>query len=138
MIKLTQKKIREIYQELDCGMKCFYNPEKDEIVSLPNFDNNPYAEKEMWLDTIAEIKKNHKKYIGFNQMPPEKSFEIMEDFTETIGNKWLRKNLSGVFNEKNPFRNFKFLIDNSAEYRQKWFDYKEKKYCKWIESQLKK
>jgi hypothetical protein len=28
------------------------------------------------------------------------------------------------------------VIDNSGEYRQKWFDFKEQESCKWIENQI--
>jgi hypothetical protein len=39
MITLTKEKIREIYQELDCGMRCFYNPDTNEIKSWPDPDS---------------------------------------------------------------------------------------------------
>jgi len=136
MVSLTKEQIRSIYQELDCGMKCFYNAEKDEIISLPDFENNPFAERDMWNDLINEINVNSSKYTEFKKLPSGKLFELMQDFTESFGNAWLNEHLNEVLNINKPYRNFKFLIDNSTEFRLKWFDYKEQKYCQWIEEQI--
>lgn len=136
MIKLTKNKIREIYQDLDSGMRCFYNPETDELKSLPDFDSNPYADEEMWQDVSEEIDSNFDKYIVFDKLPTREYFQIMADFIDTVVDKKVQGRLINALNKSKPFRNFKYEIDNSGEYRQKWFDFKEQEYCKWIETQI--
>ena len=136
MIKLTKNRIREIYQDLDCGMICFYNPESDEIKSLPDFDSNPYADKDMWQDVFDEIDTNFDKFIEFDKLPTREYFQLMTDFIDTVDNKKTQDRLTNALNKSKPFQNFKHEIDNSGEYRQKWFDFKEQEYCKWIDNQI--
>ncbi len=33
----TQNIIKEIAQELDCGIDCYYNPKANELITIPNF-----------------------------------------------------------------------------------------------------
>ena len=60
----------------------------------------------------------------------------MADFTETVDNQKLRDKLVNSLNKSKPFRNFKWQIDNSGEYRQKWFDYKKLRYIKSVKEQI--
>ncbi len=137
MIKLNKNQINEIYQDLDCGMRCFYNPESGEIKSLPDFDSNPYADEEMWQDISDEINSNFEKYIEFHNLPTREHFQMIADFISTVDDKIIQSRLSNALTKVKPFRNFKFEIDNSGKYRQEWFDFKEQTYCDWINAQIK-
>ena len=39
MINLTKDQIKEIAEQLDCGMRCYINKETGEIKTTPDFDN---------------------------------------------------------------------------------------------------
>ncbi len=39
MIKLTKDQIKEIAEELDCGMRCYINKETGEIKTVLNFES---------------------------------------------------------------------------------------------------
>ena len=136
MIKITDNKINEIYQDLDCGMICYYNPLTEEIKSHPDFDSNIFAEEEMWEDVVNEIDVNRDKYIRFEPMATNEYFKMMEGFIDSIDNLRLKERLINALNKPKPFRNFKYEIDNSGDYRQRWFDYKEQKYCELIKYQI--
>lgn len=136
MIIVTDKKINEIYQDLDCGMICYYNPLTEEIKSLPDFNSNIFAEEEMWKDVLIEIDANRDKFIRFEPMESNEFFRMMEGFIDSIDNLRLKERLIHALNGRNPFRNFKYEIDNSGEYRQIWFDYKEQTYCELIKDQI--
>jgi hypothetical protein len=60
----------------------------------------------------------------------------MADFIDTVTDKKVQDRLIKALNKSKPFRNFKYEIDNSGEYRQKWFNFKEQEYCKWIDNQI--
>ena len=136
MLRLTKEQINKIYQELDCGLLCFYNPENGEIKSLPDFDSNPYAEEEMWEEEIKEIESNLDKYIEFEKMSSRDSFRMMEDFVDEVKDEKIQDLLADGLSRPKPFHNFKFIIDNAGEYRDKWFEFKEKRTCEWIEQQI--
>ena len=57
----------------------------------------------------------------------------MEEFIDTVDDEQLKQKLIYALNRNKPFRNFKYEIDYSDEYRQRWFDFKNRKYFEWVE-----
>ncbi len=135
-MKLTEKQIEEIADNLDCGMRCFYNFKTGEIKTLLNFDNWIGADEEPWEEESKEIDENWDDYFEFTGFEAHESFRIMVDFAERIDDTKLRDQLINALNRPKPFRNFKWQIDNSGEYRQQWFDYKKMRYVQWVKEQI--
>ncbi len=136
MIKLTEQEIKEIASNLDCGMRCFYNKRTGEIKSILNFDSWIGADEEPWEEDLKELDENWSDYIEFENFISRDSFELMVDFAESVDNVNLRERLINSLNKSKPFRNFKWQIDNSGDYRQKWFDFKNNRYIEWVKYQL--
>lgn len=135
-MKLTEEQIKDIAEELDCGMRCFYNLKTGEIKTILNFDNWLGADEEPWEDEIKEIEENWMDLFEFEEMDSRESFSVMADFAESIENAQLREKLINALNRPKPYRNFKWVIDNSGEYRQQWFDYKKSRYIEWVKDQI--
>jgi len=136
MINLTKDQIKEIADQLDCGMRCYVNKETGNIKSIPDFDNWFSDDLEPWSDLINELEENRDKYIEIEKMESHESFEIMADFAENVDSKELKNSLINALNKKHPFRNFKWVVDNSGLYRQKWFDFKNQRNIEWVENKL--
>jgi hypothetical protein len=132
MIKLTDEQIKNIAEELECGMRCYYHNETSEIKSILDFDKNPGADPECWEEDLNEIEEHYDDYIEFEGMESHESFKIMEDFATWIDDLGLKSALFGALSRKHPFRNFKNIIDNSGPYRQEWFDFKSQRYIEWV------
>jgi hypothetical protein len=64
------------------------------------------------------------------------AFKIMEEFVKTVDNNELSEKLLGALDNKQPFKNYKLLIERSEEYRQKWFDFRSKEYKIWVRNYL--
>ena len=63
----------------------------------------------------------------------------MADFTEQLDdNSELKRQLIAALNKKKPFREFKFVIDNSGVYRQQWFNFKNERLKQWVNDKFKK
>jgi len=135
-MKLTEKQIEEIADNLDCGMRCFYNHKTHEIKTLLNFDSWIGADTEPWEEDSKEIDANWDNYIEFTGFETHESFQIMADFAESIEDRSLRDKLTSVLNRPKPFQNFKWQIDNSGEYRQQWFDFKKMRYIQSVKEQI--
>jgi Xaa-Pro aminopeptidase len=135
MIKLTKDQIKELADQLDCGNKCYINKETGIIIFTPDFDSG-YADEELWEDDINELEENWDKYIEIDRMESHESFEIMADFAENVDSRELRDSLINALNKKHPFQNFKWVVDNSGPYRQKWFDFKNQRLIDWVNDQL--
>lgn len=90
-----------------------------------------------WKKSLAGYNFQNRKwqnsYIRIQKMNSNQSFRVMEAFLENIKSESLREKLDNALRVSKPFRNFKYLIDNS-DYRQNWFDFKFsslKIYCGW-------
>lgn len=135
-MKLSEDQIKEIAENLECGMRCFYNHKSGEIKTILNFDSWLGADEEPWEEELQEINENWGDYIEFEGFESYESFQIMADFAENIEDKRLQNKLINVLNRPKPFQNFKLQVDNSGEYRQQWFDYRRMRYIQHVKSQI--
>lgn len=136
MIKLTEEQIREIADNLETGMRCYYNTKTGELKTIINTENWLDADMEPWEDDIEEIEENWDDFIEFDNLESHESFEIMEKFAENIDDVRLQEKLFHALNKSKPFRNFKWVVDNSGEYREQWFDFKKQWYIRVVKNQI--
>lgn len=138
-MKLTDEQIKEIAEEVDCGLRCFYNLKTGKILSCPDFDGQWYGDDtELWQDTLDELENNSENYFEFEGMQSYESYEVMADFAETVDDEELQEKLFRALNNRKPFQNFKWEVDNSGEYRQKWFDFKNAKMIEFVKKQIER
>ncbi len=131
------KLLKEITEQLDCGQKAFIHKQTLQTIFVPDTENNIYADDTFFEEELEELENNFEYYYRIERMTSSESFRVMENFIiECVGNKALQNKLINALNKKNPFREFKFIIDNSGDYRQKWFDYKDEKYLSFVEKQF--
>lgn len=78
-MKLTEKQIEEIADNLDCGMRCFYHLKTGEIKTIINFDSWIGADEELWKEESNEIDENWCDYFEFVGFESHESFRIMAD-----------------------------------------------------------
>ena len=135
---LTEEQIKEIAENLDMGMRCFYHLKTGEIEATPDFFEGDWIGQDTgpWQETLDKLDENWGDYFEFEKMTSHESFEIMADFAETLDNHKLQDRLFKALNKSKPFRNFKWEIDNSGEYRQKWFDYKNQRVIEFVKTQI--
>ena len=136
MIKPTDQQIKEIADNLSSGMRCFYSKRTGEIKTILNFDSWDGADEELWEEEIKEIEENWGDHVEFEKMSSRESFEVMVDFAESVDNPSLQDRLIKALNKSKPFRNFKWQIDNSGDYRQQWYNFKDQRYIQWVKIQI--
>lgn len=135
-MQLSEKEIEEIAENLECGMRCYYNVKTGAIRTIINFDNYIGGDEEPWEEDIKEIEDNWEDYFEFEGFESRESFRIMADFAEEVDNEKLQQKLFDALNRRKPFQNFKWEIDNSGEYRQKWFDYRRMRFIQHVKMQI--
>lgn len=127
-MKITETKINEIAEQLDCGLKCFLNKSSGALIfAIPDEDFD---------GEITQIKENSSDYFEFSGMNSRESFNVMMDFAKGINDKSLQTSLINSLNSKSPFRSFKSMLDSSESCRQKWFDYKRERYHDHVRMQI--
>ena len=137
MANLKQHLIKKIAQELDAGFDCYYNFKNDEIIAIPHFENY-YADEEFEDAFKAElnlVKTSKDDFVKIEVLKNYESYKIMENFIELVPDADLKLKLNRVLTRNKPFMNFKNIIDYS-EFRQLWFDFKNRDYEKRVERQL--
>lgn len=137
-MKLIDEQIKDIADYLDMGMCCFYHLNKGELEVIPDFDNSLSfdLEREPWQESLDKLDEDYENYFKFEKMTSHESFTIMADFAENVEDKHLQETLLEALNRSKPFRNFKWQIDNSGEYRQKWFDFKNQRLIDFVKFQI--
>ena len=131
------KLIKEIAEQLECGNKAFIHKQTKQTIIIPDTENNIYADDSLFEDELEELENNFDNYHRIESMTSTESFEIMERFTmDLIDNETLQNKLIDALNKRKPFREFKFIIDNSGSYRNKWFDFKNEEYLLFVEKQF--
>ena len=137
MESLTKEQIKEIAEQLDCGFRCFWHKKNGDFVFIPDTLRYPDIDIDAWTDEMEKLDNNFGNYKEIAQLESSDSFEIMADFVGTLSDSnRLKDKLIDALNKKNPFREFKFLIDNSGEFRQKWLDFKNFRIQQWVEKRF--
>ncbi|AUS06868.1 hypothetical protein JJL45_11890 [Tamlana sp. s12] len=138
MDNLKQNIIKNIAQELDCGFDCYFNVKTSEIISIPGIsyvsDQDDF--KKSFEQDFKSIENNTTDFIKFAVLESFESFKIMELFVQQLTDQNLKAELGKVLENKKPFQNFKSKVDQS-NFRQNWFDFKQKKIEKKVETELK-
>lgn len=134
-----QRIVRQIAENLDCGLTCYLNPETLEIEDLPKDLDDPEEYELMTGEPYDEMFKHQQWDKCIIVEPPEsrESFKIMERFVDEVDDNSLRNRLIDALNKRRPFANFKQLAETSR-FRQAWFDFKQQQLeaMVWDELQL--
>ncbi len=133
---LSKEKIKEIAEDLDCGMKCYYHKKTEKIITIIDFDSHLGADEEPWEDVINELDEHSADYFEIERMDTRENLRVMESFAYFVNDSALKDKLIDALNRPKPFASFKWIVDNSGEYRQKWFDFKNQKYIEWVEARI--
>ena len=97
----------------------------------------------MDLDAFEEdmdkIDENIGSYDVILPLESRDGFKIMKEFAEALSdsNK-LKDQLFNALNRRKPFREFQWVIDNSGEYRDVWFRFKNRWLQDWVKERVEK
>ena len=135
-VSIPFETIKEIAQELDMGMKCFYHIPTGELVSYPDeLRGLAGFEEEFWQESIDKVNENYSEYILFEGMQSHESFRIMERFIAEIPDEKSRQRFEDAIAYRKPFQNFKQLLLDYPELREQWFSYKNECYIEFVKNQ---
>ncbi|TKB96819.1 UPF0158 family protein [Pedobacter cryophilus] len=137
MVSFTSKNIKEIAEELDCGLCAYFHKKTGHLLFIPDEEALSDIDNEGWESEMEILENNATDYCQIKKWTSNEAFEFMEDFAEQLTeNKFLQNKLLEALDKKKPFREFKFVIDNSSDFRDQWFDYKNKRQQEFVENQL--
>jgi hypothetical protein len=126
MNSTTIDKINEIAEQLDCGFRAFFHKTTGQFLFIPNNNNFIDIDLDSWDEELEQLENNFSDYYEIDKWTSNEAFEIMSEFTVQLTDNNLQNRLFEALRKKKPFREFNFVIDNSDDFRQHWFDFKNK------------
>lgn len=133
---MTNEQLNEIAGQLEFGFLCFIHKKTKALVVIPDELSHPDMDTESWEKEIKEIDKNRKSYFEVEKMDSRESFKVMEDFVDTVDDDRIQDKLRESLQRPKPFQNFRFDIDRSVPYREKWFEFKKNRNIEWVKGQI--
>lgn len=119
--------INPIAQSIDAGFICHLNPETLETEEIPKIlIDDPHEFKMVTGYGLEDEELKHESWnecYTFEPLEPQESFKIMETFAETMEDEILREELFYALKNKNPFANFKRVINKNGQ-SDIWFFFK--------------
>jgi len=138
MFTLSEKEVEKIAAQLLKGMICFYKLNNKKIHQLPddedyfNYDLTPEEE-----DILDEIDEKPENYAEFSKMEPSQEHQMMETFADRIvKERNFQDELFNALSKPKASTAFKFLIDSSGKYKDRWLEYRLQKYQDWVKEQI--
>ncbi|OQC44519.1 MAG: hypothetical protein BWX59_01860 [Bacteroidetes bacterium ADurb.Bin028] len=130
--------IKEIAEQLDCGFRAFIHKTTAKLLFVPDENNLIAIDLEPWKEELEQLENNFTDYYEIDRWTSSEAFEIMSEFADQVSDNNLQSRLFDALRKNKPFRNFKFVIDNSGDFRQQWFDFKNKWQQDFVARQLNK
>ena len=136
-ISITAEKIKEIAQELEMGMQCYYHISTGETVSVPDeLKSGESYDEALWKDELKKIKKHRRQYICFEAPGSRDGFSMMEQFTQGITQAATRNRLLEKLEARKQFRGFRQALEHYPEQLEQWYQFKSNQYMQWVQRQL--
>lgn len=115
---------KEIAEQLDCGFRAFIHKITGQLLFVPDDNNYPDIDIDSWDEELEQLENNFSEYLEIDKWTSSEAFKIMSEFTDQLTEINLQSQLFEALRKNKPFREFKFVIDNSGDFRQQWFDFK--------------
>ncbi|HNY45295.1 MAG TPA: UPF0158 family protein [Paludibacteraceae bacterium] len=126
MTSTTTDIVKEIAEQLDCGFRAFIHKTTGQLLFIPDNYNYPDIDLSSWDKELEQLENNFTDYHEIEKWTSSEAFEIMSEFAVHLTDKDLQSRLFDTLRKNKPFKEFKFVIDNSGDFRQQWFDFKNK------------
>jgi Uncharacterised protein family (UPF0158) len=136
-ILIPSDKLKEIAQDLEAGLLCWYHIPTREVLSVPDRMKSFDIDEEIWEDTFNEIDEKMHECIAFEGPDSREEFKIMESFAENeVSDSKIRSRLIYALNQRKPFMHFKSAIHYESDYLKAWYAYKSQWYMDHVQELL--
>lgn len=90
-------------------------------------------------DIVQEIENCPENYARIEPIYSSRSFQVLEDFVESLPRSKVKQRLSAALDRRRPFRNFADALKYFPEVREAWFRFHAERYkefaLEWLRSE---
>lgn len=132
------KKIKEIAEWLNCGMKVCMHKETGEIVFFPDKENFSEMEMVAWGDELNKVENKTDEFWIFQNFDSEETRAQMREFVVNLDEKKsLQKRLMNSLRRSDSYRNFKASLNSfGGYYRKIWSKFSLEKTEEFVRQQM--
>lgn len=140
-MKFTNALIKDIFQELEMGMRCAIHRESGKVLVLPSEEFMDHLddldeEESEWEKAKRTYDENEEDYYLLEPMDSHDSFKVMERFTTTVENPEHRAELERKLEGRKPFRAFKDALFYMDDLINDWYTFREESYLEYVRQNL--
>ncbi len=132
---ITADNIKEIAEQLDCGLRAFIHKTSGQLLFVPDEDSLEDLDFDAWGDENEELENNLEDYHEIEKWTSREAFQVMRKFADQVSDNDLQSRLFDALNKNKPFRAFGYVIDDS-DFRQQWFDFQNKSQQEFVAREL--
>jgi hypothetical protein len=138
LMNFTKEQIKEIAEQLQGGMVCFWNAKDQDIRFLPNTDFIELEDEQPeWRAEILQIKSQIKDFFAIEPPASSAAYSFMEGFVATLPDQMpFKRYLYEILDGPKPFRNFKFALLRQGEFVDAWYKFEEDCFVQWVEDAI--
>lgn len=118
--------IKEIAEQLDFGFRAYIHKTTTQLLFVQDENRLPDIDLDFWHEELEQLDNNTSDYYKIEKWTSSEAFEIMSEFAGQLTDNNLLSRIFVALRKNKPFKEFQFVIDNSWDFRQQWFDFKNK------------
>jgi hypothetical protein len=85
------------------------------------------------VDDLPADLEDNPRYRLIETMPSHESFQIMEDFVETLEDEAAAERLVEALRRRKPFRQFKDALFDFPSLQERWFEFRDRAHARYAE-----
>lgn len=128
MLTLQADELITAFEGNNYGMHHFLDRQTGELLFIS--DDIPTEDVQERIDEDIE------RYAAIEPVPSHESFQIMENFVESLPGGKARRDLANAINQHKPFRRFKDTLLAYPDLREQWFRFHEQAFIEIIKEWL--
>lgn len=137
-LNLTEIQVTEIATAIRRGMDAYIHREHGRILIADDPERNVRADPDVFEIVMQTVSTDPQQYYQIERLSPQQGIDIMKAFVDRIRDQVLWQTLSYALKRPRPFQTFKTELGKYPKAYEKWQDFRQKQYEKYVLAQLSK
>ena len=136
--ELSPDQITEMATAIRRGMEVYLHKEHGRLLIADDPERNVRADPEVFEIIMQTVATDPDSYFHLEKLDAQSGIDIMRDFTNRIRNQELWQTLTYALKRPKPFRTFKEDLRKYPKAYEKWREFRQKQYEKYVRAEIAK
>ncbi|OAV45394.1 UPF0158 family protein [Lewinella sp. 4G2] len=136
MIQLNDLDLNEAATAIRRGMDVYVHREHGRMLVADDPERNVRADPEVFEAIMQDVNSDPDAYVHIERMEAAKALEIMSRFTDRVRSQELWQALTYALKRPRPFQTFKAELSKFPKNYDKWREFRQVEYRKYVTSKL--